>query len=162
MGICICCGRRGAYGCDCRPENCKGCGLCVGHCQCLSRPLDAVLGRLAAPDHVVELDDPSGPFADRGEGERGESAQPGGDEAVARKSDLARLSLLGRADDLLARMDQLTPANGDEMCSLFLERGWVEAVRHLARGGMLNPAGLAEAGLLLDASNEWADRLATD
>jgi hypothetical protein len=121
-----------------------------------------VLGRLVAPDHVVELDDPSGPFADMGKGEHGEQGCSVAERAETRNSDLARLSLLGRAEDLLARLDRVTPADGDEMRSLYLERGWAEAVRHFAGGGMLNPAGLAEAGLLLAARTEWVDGLASD
>lgn len=172
MGICVCCGRRGAYyGCDCRPGWCNGCGFCVGHCRCHHE----ATGRVEVPSPVFDLDDPSGPFA--GLGEAGESELPATSavEVVGANADgnawagaevrtdvLASLALAGRADDLLARLDRVTPADGDEMCSLFLERGWVEAVRHLARGVMLTLGGIKEAGLLIAASNEWADGLATD
>lgn len=162
MGICVCCGKRGAYSCDCRPEGCPGCGYCVGHCQCLSQPLDSVLKRLAALDPTRGLDDPSGPFAGLGDAERNVSGVQDGEEAARNRSEVARLSLLGRAEELLARLGHVTPADGDEMCSLFLERGWVEALRHFARGGMLTPEGLSEASSLIAASNEWADGLATD
>lgn len=155
MGVCVCCGRRGAYGCDCRPGACEGCRLCVGHCRCQARPA-------AAPDPGPGLDDPAGPFAGLDVAGRATGGRPDAVDDSARKAELLRLSLVGRADDLLARMDHVTPGDGDEMCSLFLERGWVEAVRHLVKGEMLNPARLAEAGRLLAASDDWADGLTDD
>lgn len=162
MGICLCCGKRDANGYDCGPEACTGCGYCAEHCRCLRRPLDEVINRLAGNDPEARLDDPSGPFAGLGPNKETKHTPSEPNEKAARQQELFRLSLLGRTEDLLARLDLVTPADGDEMCSLFLERGWVEAVRHLVKGGMLNPAGLKEAGLLIAASNEWADGLSSD
>jgi hypothetical protein len=73
--------------------------------------------------------------------------------------ELHGLKVLGRADDLLARLDTVTPSDGDQMCAVYQERGWIEAVRHFAEKGMLTPAGVAEAGALVAASHEWADTL---
>jgi hypothetical protein len=70
--------------------------------------------------------------------------------------------IVGRAVDLLARFDAVVPADGDAMCELFKERGWIEALRYLGERGMLTPAGVAEAGLILAASAEWVDGLETD
>lgn len=63
---------------------------------------------------------------------------------------------------LLARLDDVLPADGDEMLDLFRERGWVEALRHLSERGMLTPAGEAEVATILAAVGEWADGLAVD
>lgn len=70
--------------------------------------------------------------------------------------------LAGRAADLLARFDTVVPADGDALCELFKERGWVEALKQLGERGMLTPAGVAEANRILAASDEWVDGLETD
>lgn len=175
MGICLCCGRRGAYyGCDCRPGWCEGCGSCAFHCRCHPGATGEESDRPGMAEPALELDDPSGPFAGLGEIVQGGRREPGNDGSAGADTGGATSGRVGgparrpfsprtrRADDLLARLDRVTPADGDEMCSLFLERGWVEAVRHFARGSMLTPAGVREVGLLLAASNEWADGLPTD
>lgn len=61
------------------------------------------------------------------------------------------------ARTLLSRFDSLTPADGDELCLLSKERGWVEALMHLADLGLLTPEGEVEAMKILAASGEWAD-----
>lgn len=66
-----------------------------------------------------------------------------------------QLGLQRKAKALLADMDDVTPADGDAMRALFLERGWVEAVEYFAAKGMFGHAGVVEAGKLLDASREW-------
>lgn len=66
------------------------------------------------------------------------------------------------ADDLLTRLDRVTPKDGDEMTLVYRERGWIEAIEYLAKRGMLNPAGEAEAKKLVAASNEWVDGLSSD
>lgn len=63
---------------------------------------------------------------------------------------------------LLSRLDSVTPADGDEMSLLFKERGWVEALLHLADNGMLTTEGEAEAAKVLAASGEWAAGLQSD
>ena len=64
--------------------------------------------------------------------------------------------VVGRAVDLLARFEAVVPADGDALCELCKERGWVEALKYLAERGLLTPAGVAETGLILAASSEWA------
>ncbi|MBX9622650.1 MAG: transposase [Gemmataceae bacterium] len=57
---------------------------------------------------------------------------------------LAQLNLTGRADELLARLDHVTPHDGDGLSAVARERGWVEAVRHFAARGLLTPVGTSD------------------
>lgn len=70
--------------------------------------------------------------------------------------------LTQQADDQLARLDRVTPKDGDEMNLVYRERGWVEAIEYFAKRGMLTPAGETEATKLLAASEEWVGDLSAD
>ena len=70
---------------------------------------------------------------------------------------LTQQNLSGRADELLARLDHVTPHDGEGLAAVARERGWVEAVRFFAGFGLLNRAGLVEAGNLLTATAGWVD-----
>ncbi|MBX9628254.1 MAG: hypothetical protein K2X82_30930 [Gemmataceae bacterium] len=70
---------------------------------------------------------------------------------------LTQRNLSGRADELLARLDHVAPHDGEGLSAVARERGWVEAVRFFARFGLLNRAGLVEAGNLLTATSGWVD-----
>ena len=48
-----------------------------------------------------------------------------------------------------------TPTDGTDRLAVMRERGWLEAVRHLAARGGLSHAGRAEAEQLLAASRDW-------
>lgn len=67
-----------------------------------------------------------------------------------------------QAEDLLDRLSHVTPSDGDELSLLTREKGWIEAIRHFARHGMLTEAGVGEALALMEASHEWVDTLGND
>ncbi|MBX9581507.1 MAG: hypothetical protein K2X87_14500 [Gemmataceae bacterium] len=68
---------------------------------------------------------------------------------------LHQLTLTARADQLLAKLDHVTPHDGEGVAAVARERGWVEAARHFAARGLLTPAGVREAGKLLAATADW-------
>jgi hypothetical protein len=70
--------------------------------------------------------------------------------------------LQAAATALLARFDAVTPRDGDELRALDNERGWVEALAHLVRHGMLTEEGLGEAAKIFEASAEWVGGFETD
>ena len=71
------------------------------------------------------------------------------------------------ATDYLNDLDLVLPKDGDELRIVDRERGWVEAIRHLANGAeegtpFLTPAGLEEVWKILAASGEWLRELKTE
>ena len=66
------------------------------------------------------------------------------------------------AKDLLARLDHVTPANGEDMCAVAEQRGWANAMLYMERNGMLRDSGREEALKLIAATNEWLDGLPSD
>jgi hypothetical protein len=64
-------------------------------------------------------------------------------------------SLSRKATALRERMGEFQPGNPDDLRSIERERGWLEAVAHLAKHGGLSHAGRVEAGKMVAASGEW-------
>jgi hypothetical protein len=70
--------------------------------------------------------------------------------------------LTQHAEDQLARLDRVTPKDGDEMNLVYREQGWIEAIKYFAKRGEFTAAGEAEASKLIAASAEWVSGLDAD
>jgi hypothetical protein len=61
------------------------------------------------------------------------------------------------AEDYLANLDTVAPADRAEARRLEQERGWADAIRHFVKLGMLTPKGMEEARKILAAGEDWLE-----
>lgn len=87
--------------------------------------------------------------------EQEREAGPAGEGVPAPGPDGAATPFTRRVGRHLAALAAHGPADGTEAEAVMRERGWMEAVRHLAARGGLSHAGRVEAGKLLAASEDW-------
>ncbi len=87
--------------------------------------------------------------------ERGRAGKSDDPTAPEPDFDGAPTALTRRIDAHLVALAACAGADATERESLVRERGWMEAVRHLAARGGLSHAGRVEAGKLVSASEDW-------
>ena len=87
--------------------------------------------------------------------ERERAAQQAAPDPDAPAPEPAVTPLTRRLDRHLAALAAERPADATDREAVVLERGWMEAVRHLTARGGLTHAGRVEADKLLAASRDW-------
>ncbi len=87
--------------------------------------------------------------------ERERSAGAGRDNTLHPCDGPAPCPLARRIDRHLGALSEYPAVDAAELESVMRERGWMEAVRHLAARGGLSHPGAVEAGKLVAASEDW-------